>query len=122
MFSLSRGRDELRVPLRVLVGGAVDGYGGAEHVLRIASRRRPLLEHLYDGFLQHLLILAAVVVEGVLTDPAPDQTLVLRVIQINDQGADHILLRGDAAHAAANPAHAPRTVGSLLFHPAADGN
>src|ERR1700691_5686762 len=83
---------------------------------------RPLLEHLGDGFSHHLLILIAVVVEGVLSDPTPDQTLGLRVIQVNDHCPDNILLWRDAPHAAADAAHAPRTIGGLLFQPAIGGD
>ena len=64
-----------------------------------ALHRWPLLEHLGDGFLHHLLILIAVVVKGILSDSAPDQTLILPVIQIDDQCSDNILLRsGSPTH------------------------
>ena len=78
------------------------------------SHRWPLPEHhLCEGFLQHLLILIAVVVQGILSDFAPDQTLILRVVQINDQCSDNILLRRDVVHAATNPVHAPRAVDAM---------
>jgi hypothetical protein len=89
--------------------------------LRRQLCRWPLLEHLGDGFLQQLLILVAVFVQGILSDPTPDHTLILRVLQINDQRSDNTLFWSDAAHAAADPTHAPRTIGSLLFHPAVGG-
>src|SRR5207249_1344582 len=76
---------------------------------------RPLLEHLLNGFLDHLLIFIAVFVEGVFSHPTPDQTFSLRVINTDDQCSLHTLLGGDAAHPAAHPAHAPSTKRGLLF-------
>src|SRR6266702_5034657 len=85
-------------------------------------RRRPLLEHFRDGFLNHLLILIAVVIQAVLSHSTPDQTLILRVIQVHDHRSYYILLGRNAAHAAPDPAHAPRAIGGLLFQPAIGGD
>ena len=76
----------------------------------------PLLEHLLHGFICHLLVLIAVVAQSILTYPAPDQRLLLRVIKADDQCSLDILLGADSPHAVASPAY-PGTIGGLLSEP-----
>src|SRR5271157_2722265 len=61
-----------------------------------------------------LLVLVPVVAQGVLSDSTPNQRLSLCVVQTNNHGRFYILFGSDAAHSAANPAHAPRAIGGLL--------
>ena len=53
----------------------------------------PLLKHFGDSLLHHLLILVAVVIQGILRNTTPYQALILRVVNINYQGSLNILLR-----------------------------
>src|SRR5208337_561187 len=92
-----------------------------EFNFRLSLALRPLLEHLLYGFLHHLLVLVAVVAQGVLSDSTPNQRLSLCVVQTNNHGRFYILFGSDAAHSAANPAHAPRAIGGLLSLAAASG-
>ena len=57
---------------------------------------RPFLEHFLHDFLHHFLIFIAVVIESVLSHPAPDQGFVFRGIQIHDQCSNNVLFRRDA--------------------------
>src|SRR5271156_550789 len=75
---------------------------------------RPLFEHLLDGFFYCLLVLVAVVAQGILAHTAPDKRLLLRVIDADDQCSLDILLGSDPAHAATDAPHAPGAVGGLL--------
>jgi hypothetical protein len=77
-----------------------------------------LLEHLRDRITDHLLILAAIVAEGVLSDATPHKTLRLLVVEIDNQGSNHILLRCDAAHPTSESPHTHGGVSGLLLHPA----
>src|ERR1700732_1967788 len=76
----------------------------------------PLLEHFLDALLHCLLILVPVVAQRILGNSSPNQRLGLGVEQIDNQGPYHVLLRSDATHSSAEPAHAHRGVGSLFFH------
>src|ERR1035437_739360 len=77
---------------------------------------RPLLEHLLHGLFHHLLVLVAIVVQGILCDTTPYQRLRLRIIEINDHGCFHVLFGTDSSHSPADAAHTPRAIGGLLFH------
>src|SRR5271157_5524251 len=78
-----------------------------EFNFRLSLALRPLLEHLLYGFLHHLLVLVAVVAQGVLSDSTPNQRLSLCVVQTNNHGRFYILFGSDAAHS-------PRAIGGLL--------
>src|SRR5580658_572569 len=78
----------------------------------------PLLEHLRNGFLNQLLVLVAVIVQSILGNSPPCQTLGLRVIQVYDQRSYNVLLRCDATHTAAPSTHPHRCIRGLLLHAA----
>src|SRR5882762_4959256 len=77
---------------------------------------RPLFEHLLDCLRYHLRVFVAIVAQCILSKPAPDQGLVLGVVQVDNHCPYHVLFWGDSAHSAADSAHAPGLVGGLLFH------
>src|SRR5260370_16164349 len=87
-------------------------------VNRVNSILGPLFKHLRDGTLHRLLILVAVIAQRVLCHTSPNQRLALGVVQVDDHGRFHVLLRSDASHSTANSAHTPCAIGCLLSHAA----
>src|SRR5580658_4576586 len=78
----------------------------------------PLLKHLRNGFLNQLLVLVAIIVQSILGNSPPGQTLGFRVIQVYDQRSYNVLLWCDAAHTASPSTHSHRCIRGLLLHAA----
>lgn len=72
--------------------------------------RREMLQHLVDGLIEFLFVLLRIVAQRVTGHTAPHELLVVRIVEVQNRGANGIIfhLRGGFTHT--SPAPASHTV------------
>jgi hypothetical protein len=72
--------------------------------------RREMLQHLVDGLIEFLFVLLRRVAQRVTGHTAPDELLVVGIVEVQNQGANGIIFHLHSGFTHTSPAPAPHTV------------